>query len=78
LYAFEDGEMQAVAPDAFSGKLTIISVMPSLDTPVCQIQTKKFNEQLGELGSQINAVTVSLNLPFAINRFCRTEGIESL
>lgn len=78
LHAFGDSGMEAVTPGDFAGKPTIISVVPSLDTPVCQTQTKKFNEQLGELGSQINAVTVSLDLPFAMNRFCGAEGIESL
>ena len=60
------------------GKPTLISVVPSLDTGVCQIQTKKFNEKLGSLGDKINAVTVSLDLPFAQNRFCGAENIKSL
>jgi thiol peroxidase len=60
------------------GKPTIISVVPSLDTPVCQVQTKTFNTKLGELGGRINAVTVSLDLPFAQNRFCGAEGIKNL
>jgi len=60
------------------GKPTLISSVPSLDTPVCQIQTKKFNEQVGTLGDRINAVTVSLDLPFAQNRFCGAESIKSM
>lgn len=64
--------------DDVRGKPTIISVVPSLDTPVCQLQTKKFNEQLGALGSKINALTVSLDLPFAMNRFCGAENITNL
>ena len=61
-----------------AGKPTLISVVPSLDTGVCQIQTKKFNEKVAGLAEKINAVTVSLDLPFAQNRFCGAENIKSL
>lgn len=60
------------------GKPTFISVVPSLDTPVCQIQTKKFNQELAALGDKINALTVSLDLPFAMKRFCGAEGVTNL
>lgn len=60
------------------GKPTIISVVPSLDTPVCQVQTKKFNAELAGLGDKVNAVTVSLDLPFAMNRFCGAEDIKAM
>jgi thiol peroxidase len=78
LHAFEAGAMKTVKPSDLKGKPTIISVVPSLDTPVCQTQTKKFNEQLGAYGDKINALTVSLDLPFAQNRFCGAEGIRNL
>lgn len=77
LHYFEGG-MKSFSPADLKGKPTLISVVPSLDTPVCQIQTKKFNEQLGALGDRINAVTVSLDLPFAMNRFCGAEAIKNL
>lgn len=73
-----DGEMRSLTPKDLQGKPTIISVVPSLDTPVCQTQTKKFNEQLGALGDSINALTVSMDLPFAMNRFCGAENITRL
>lgn len=78
LHAFEGGALKAIKPADFKGKPTLISVVPSLDTPVCQTQTKKFNEQLAALGDKVNAVTVSLDLPFAQNRFCGAEGIKNL
>ncbi|HEV3021502.1 MAG TPA: thiol peroxidase [Pirellulales bacterium] len=78
LHRFADGAMQTVTPADLRGKPTIISVVPSLDTPVCQKQTKNFNQQLASYGDRINAVTVSLDLPFAMNRFCGAEGITSL
>jgi thiol peroxidase len=52
--------------------------VPSLDTPVCQVQTKTFNQRLAALGDKVNAVTVSLDLPFAMNRFCGAESIKAL
>lgn len=48
----------------------LFSVVPSLDTPVCSMQTKKFNDKLSELGNKVAAYTVSLDLPFAQARFC--------
>ncbi len=77
LHYFEDG-MHQITPADLQGKPTILSVVPSLDTPVCATQTKKFNEMLGELGERINAVTVSLDLPFAMNRFCGAENITNI
>lgn len=77
LHYFEGGMKELKLADV-KGKPTIISVVPSLDTPVCQIQTRTFNTQIGELGDKINAVTVSLDLPFAMNRFCGAEGIKNI
>ena len=74
---FEGGKKQLSKAD-LRGKPTIISVVPSLDTPVCQIQTKTFNTRLASLGDKVNAVTVSLDLPFAMNRFCGAEEIKSM
>ena len=78
LHRFENGEMKTITPADLKGKPTIISVVPSLDTPVCQTQTKKFNEQLSALSDKVNALTVSLDLPFAMNRFCGAEQITNL
>jgi len=75
---YYDGGMKTLTLADLKGKPTILSVVPSLDTPVCQIQTKKFNEQLAALAGKINAVTVSLDLPFAMNRFCGAEKITNL
>jgi thiol peroxidase len=77
LHYFEGGLKELKLSD-LKGKPTILSVVPSLDTPVCQMQTKKFNESLGQFGDKINAVTVSLDLPFAQNRFCGAENIKNI
>lgn len=75
---FFEGGMHHVRKADLLGKPTIISVVPSLDTPVCQVQTKTFNSRLGGMGDTINALTVSLDLPFAMNRFCGAESITNL
>ncbi len=77
LHYFEDG-MHSITLADVKGKPTILSVVPSLDTPVCATQTKKFNEALGQFGASINALTVSLDLPFAMNRFCGAENITNI
>jgi thioredoxin-dependent peroxiredoxin len=77
LMYYHDG-MQHLRKADLLGKPTIISVVPSLDTPVCQVQTKTFNQRLAALGDRVNAVTVSLDLPFAMSRFCGAESITAM
>ena len=59
-------------------KPRIFSVVPSLDTPVCSTQTKRFEESLKSLGDKVACYTVSLDLPFAQKRFCGSESIASM
>jgi thioredoxin-dependent peroxiredoxin len=77
IHYFQDG-MKAIKLADLKGKPTIVSVVPSLDTGVCAMQTKKFNDALAALGERVNAVTVSMDLPFAMNRFCGAEGIKNM
>jgi thiol peroxidase len=77
LHYFEGG-LKTITPADLRGKPTILSVVPSLDTPVCQVQTKNFNKEIGSFGNKVNAVTVSLDLPFAMNRFCGAEDIKNM
>ena len=74
---YKDG-MHHIRRADLLGKPSIISVVPSLDTPVCQVQTKTFNTRLAALGDTVTALTVSLDLPFAMNRFCGAEDIKSM
>lgn len=78
LHFFGPEGLKTIKPSDLKGKATILSVVPSLDTGVCAMQTKKFNEQLGALGDKVNSVIVSLDLPFAQNRFCGAEGITNM
>jgi thiol peroxidase len=75
---FFEGGLKTITKNDLAGKPSLISVVPSLDTGVCATQTKKFNEQLAALGDKVNAVTVSLDLPFAMNRFCGAETIKNM
>jgi thiol peroxidase len=75
---FFEGGMKTISLADLKGKPTLLSVVPSLDTAVCAMQTKKFNDQLAALGDRINAVTVSMDLPFAMNRFCGAENIKNM
>ena len=73
------GEGLALLTLADTGSRTrLFSVVPSLDTPVCSLQTKRFAETLNSLGDQVAAYTISLDLPFAMKRFCGAEQITNL
>src|SRR4029077_18993319 len=61
-----------------AGKVRLFNVVPSLDTPVCNKQTKRFAEELKALGDKAAAYTVSLDLPFAQARFCTEASIENI
>lgn len=59
-----------------AGKIRIYSVVPSIDTGVCELQTKRFNEEATNLGDDVVVVSISCDLPFAQGRFCAAEGID--
>ncbi len=67
-----------ITNDNFKGKVLVLSVVPSVDTPVCAAQTRKFNEQASKLSDDVAILTVSMDLPFAAKRFCAAEGIEAV
>ncbi|GMU92418.1 MAG: putative thiol peroxidase [Candidatus Hydrogenedentota bacterium] len=65
-----------LATDA--GKVRIVSVVPSLDTPVCDTQTRKFNESVAQFGGKVVCYTVSADLPFAQKRWCGNAGVQNV
>ncbi|MFM2001590.1 MAG: 2-Cys peroxiredoxin [Planctomycetota bacterium] len=75
---YADNGLKKLTLEDLQGKPTILSIVPSLDTPTCATQTRRFNQELGAMGDKINAVTVSRDLPFAQARFCGAEGIKSI
>lgn len=72
------GDLSAYHLSDDKGKVVIISVVPSIDTGVCAIQTRTFNEDATELSKDVKIVTISMDLPFAQQRFCAAEGIEQV
>ena len=73
--------LQGLSPVALAdtpAKARLFSVVPSLDTPVCGTQTKKFEDAVKGMGDKVACYTVSLDLPFAQKRFCGAEGVASM
>jgi thiol peroxidase len=73
-----DGSLQEVKLASSAGKTRLFSVVPSLDTQVCAIQTRKFNEEAVKLAGDVVVYTVSVDLPFAQGRFCGAESADKV
>jgi thiol peroxidase len=71
-----DNELNPVALSAFAGKVVVLASVPSLDTPVCDVETRRFNEEAGKLGDDVKVLTLSMDLPFAQKRWCGAAGVE--
>ncbi|WP_372871070.1 thiol peroxidase [Shewanella sp.] len=74
-----DSGFNPIALSDFKGKTVLISAVPSLDTGVCALQTKRFNDEVGKFDEKsVVMLTLSTDLPFAQKRFCKTEGVENI
>ncbi len=71
-------DMGDLTLDNFKGKVVVLSVVPSLDTPTCSIQTKRFNKESANLSKDAVILTVSMDLPFAQSRWCGAEEVENV
>lgn len=71
-------DLSPVQLSSFKGKVCIISVVPSLDTPVCDIQTRRFNQEAAALGDNVAILTISVDLPFAQARWCGAAGVSAV
>jgi len=71
-----DAELKPISLKDFSGKTRIISVTPSLDTPVCDLQLRRFNTEAAKMQGDVVVLNISMDLPFAISRFCTSAGID--
>ena len=60
------------------GKVKVFNVVVSVDTPVCDVQTKRFNQEAAELGDDVEILTLSMDLPFALSRYCGAAGIDKV
>ena len=63
---------------SLKGKKIIISVVPSLDTPICDKQTRHFNQEASQLGQDVAILTISMDLPFAQRRWCGAAGVDKI
>ncbi len=73
-----NNDLSPVRFSSYIGKVCIISSVVSLDTPVCDIQTRKFNEETSRLGPNVVILTISMDLPFAQKRWCGAAGVDRL
>lgn len=71
-----DNNLNPVGLDAFRSKVCIISSVPSLDTPVCDMETRRFNDEASRLGDNVVVLTISMDLPFAQKRWCGAAGVD--
>lgn len=73
-----DNALVSVTEANLKGKVTLLSVVPSIDTPVCETQTKRLHEELKAFGDGVQFYTVSLDLPFAQKRFCLAHQTDKV
>ncbi len=70
-------DLAPVTLDEFKGKTVVLNAFPSLDTPVCAASVRRFNQEVSKM-KDVVVVCVSMDLPFAMSRFCTTEGLENV
>ena len=73
-----DNELNVKTLADFDGKVKVISVVPSLDTGVCDAQTRWFNQDVTKLSDDVVVLTVSMDLPFAQARWCGAAGVNNV
>src|SRR5438552_9848382 len=76
-FSVVDGTLSTVNLEKTGHNVRIISVVPSLDTPVCDLQTKRFNEEAAKLPA-VDILTISMDLPFAQKRWCGAFGVDRI
>ncbi|RZB33873.1 MAG: thiol peroxidase, atypical 2-Cys peroxiredoxin [Desulfobacteraceae bacterium Eth-SRB2] len=73
-----DNDLSPVKLSSFRGKICVISSVPSLDTPVCDMETRRFNQEAGKLSADVQILTISMDLPFAQKRWCGAAGVDKV
>lgn len=71
-----DNDLKPVRFKTYHGKVAVISSVPSLDTPVCDLETRRFNDEAGHLADDVVILTISMDLPFAQKRWCGAAGVD--
>lgn len=70
-------DLKDVSLEDFAGKRKVLNIVPSLDTPVCQASTKKFNSEVDKFTNAV-VLVIAADLPFAMSRFCGAEGVKNV
>jgi len=75
-FAAVDNNLQTVRRSDVKGRVLVLSSVPSLDTPVCDTETRRFNQEAAKLGAGVEVWTISMDLPFAQKRWCGAAGVS--
>lgn len=73
-----NADLEEVSLEDFTGKTKLLASVPSLDTPVCDLQIKKFNDEASGISKNIAIIFISMDLPFAQKRFCQAHDIKQV
>ena len=73
-----NNDLAPVAISSFRGNICVMATVPSLDTPVCDMETRRFNEDAVKLGEDVVILAVSMDLPFAQKRWCGAAGVDTV
>jgi len=73
-----DNDLKPKTLADFAGKVLVVAAVPSLDTPVCDMETRRFNTEASKLGADVRVLTISMDLPFAQKRWCAAAGIDQV
>ena len=73
-----DNDLKPFSFSSMENKVVIITSVPSLDTPVCDLEARRFNQEAAQLGDNVQILVISMDLPFAQKRWCAAAGVENL
>lgn len=71
-----DNDLNPVEFSSYRGKICVVASVPSLDTEVCSVETRRFNQEAANLGEDVVILTISMDLPFAQKRWCGAAGVD--
>ena len=76
-FSLVNKDLQNITLDSFAGKRKVLNIVPSLDTPTCQASARRFNKEASSLDNTV-VINISADLPFAMARFCSSEGLDNV
>ena len=76
-FSLVNQDLQNITLESFAGKRKVLNIVPSLDTPTCQASARRFNKEASSLENAV-VINISADLPFAMARFCSSEGLENV